>query len=199
MNPNPNKGDYKNTLKDHPGLEWVVKLDTFFQDRADDIVFVTKHMSGQRELWLQGEILLDLGRVEDEDTSHFSMNEELLFTKSNSEKADLYIPDILIAEIKLVSSKHAMKAMYGLNNDLLRLRRANVESVVRIPRLLILVLVDEGEPYETGEFGARIRTFEPPKTITTEELTGFGPQDGGPLSVRVWSVNPEGEDKESPR
>jgi hypothetical protein len=185
---------YREALAGHPGLKWAYKLDGFFRSRAGDILFITKHLSGQREIWLHGEILLDLGRVEGEDKSLFAMNEVSLYPGA---KVDLHIPGALIAEIKLVSSKHKKDALlnrpcWGLHEDFRRLHKSTVRGD---PHLFILVLVDEGEPYQSDEFGDRVRTFEPEPAIPTQELDGFGPQDGGAVTIRAWMVTRDGEER----
>ncbi len=192
MSQSPNKVDYKIALKARPGLEWAKKLDGFFKGRADDILFITKHFSGQRELWLHGEILLDLGRIKGEDRSLLGMNEWPLYPGAT---ADLCAANQLVAEIKLVHTHHSRdplikRSEWGLGVDLMRLKNSTRRTETH---LFILVVVEGGAPYKPWMIGDMVRTFEPPSGIAAQELSGFGPEDEGAVTVRVWMVTPEGK------
>ena len=196
MNQVRNNINYQVALENDPGLEWARKLDDFFTRRADDILFITKHLSGQRELWLHGEILLELGQVKEEDRSLLGMNEQRLYPGAT---ADLFASNLLVAEIKLVSTHHQRVALlkrsaWGLGVDLMRLKNSTLRKETH---LFILVVVEEGTPYKSWMIGDEVRTFPLPDGVIAQELDGFGPEKGEPVSIRLWKVTPEGAKKES--
>jgi hypothetical protein len=201
------KEDYRNVLAGHPGLEWVMKLDAFFQKRERDIETIIK-ADRCRERWLHGELFfLDPKLIQIDRTPLYEELKPHGKTKKlmrRTAKVDFSVPHpdeksfpTVVAEIKLVSTDHSSKVfpMRGggsIHEDINRLRRSALPTSTL--HLLIVIIVDEGNT----NLGGRLRKGD----LLATELFGFGPPDSkeGKVTVRVWMVDPEGpSDVQNPK
>lgn len=174
--------DFRLALEGHPALPWVIGLHEFVSRRAAEIANIFR--AGQiRERWFTGELFIQ----------GFHVDGTELFPNA---KADLCIPGILVAELKLVGSSHQKKVLRGkgwsLERDLFRLHRSTRSR--QELHLGILVAKNEHpreEPLKDNQVGFQpLATYQPPEGLPATELIGFGPQEGA-VRVRIWAVIPE--------